>query len=382
VEDTYKWLHNVHHYILYITLNFDFFYLESNMNIVKTLLVIALFGGGIGYLLLRNKATMEAKAEQPLSLAISVTVKPVEEETLSESIDINGTLQANNEVPVIAETQGRVIKVYASLGEGIRAGSALVRVDTVLKYSAFLLATSNFDKAKKDLGRSEALRKENNASESEVETAQLVYQNAKAQYIAAERQFSDAVIKSPISGTIVERPVNVGSMVMPGTPVATVVDISTLKLRANLPEQDVLKLHVGDDVSVVADIYPTVKFHGKVAFVSVRGNEAHSYPLEVVLSNSVEHPLKSGMSAHIQREIRSFRKALMIPRLAVLGSTKEPSVYVIDQANGKTLSKLRKVRLGNERGTKIEVISGLQLGERVIVAGQNNTHDSTEVIVK
>jgi RND family efflux transporter MFP subunit len=331
---------------------------------------------------MRNKATMEAKAEQPPSLAISVRAQVAEEQNISENLDINGVLQANNEVPVIAETQGRVVRVYASLGERVHAGSALVRVDTTLKYSALLFAKSTFDKTKKDLDRLEALRKENNASESELEGAQLAFQNAKSQFIAAERQFSDALIKSPISGTVVERPVNIGTMVIPGTPVATVVDISTLKLKANLPEQDVLRLRVGDNVKVIADIYPSVQFSGKVAFISVRGNEAHSYPIEVVLSNNTQHPLKSGMSARLIRESNTSRKALIIPRLAVLGSTKEPSVYVLEQANGKTLAKRRSIELGKENGTNIEVRSGLKLGERVIIAGQNNARDGVEVIVQ
>jgi RND family efflux transporter MFP subunit len=352
------------------------------MNILKILLVIALFGGGIAFLLIRNKATMEAKAEQPLSFAISVRAQTVAEQVLSEHVDIGGTIQANNEVSVIAETQGRVIRVYASLGDRVRKGSALVKVDTVLTYSSFMLAKSSHDKAKKDLERLEALRKENNASESELESAQLAFQNAKSQMIIAERQYADARIKSPINGTVVERPVNIGSMVVPGTPIATVVDISTLRLRAQLPEQDILKLRVGDNVGVVADIYPLVKFNGKVGFISVRGNEAHSYPIEVVLSNNPQYPLKSGMSARIYRESTSSHTALMIPRLAVIGSTKEPSVYVLNQVKGKIQAKLRSVQLGKENGTNIEVKGGLQRGEQVIIAGQNNARDGAEVIVQ
>ncbi len=352
------------------------------MKALKTIIVVLLLGGGITFLLMRNKATMEAKAEQPMNLAINVQAQSVEEQTLTESLTFSGTINANNEVPVMAETQGRAIKVYVSLGERVHAGSALVKVDTTLKYSSYLLAKTNMDKAKRDLDRLEALRKENNASENELEGAQLGYQSAKAQFIGAERQFQDAVIKSPISGTVVERQVSVGTMVMPGMPVATVVDISTLKLRANVPEQAVLKLRTGEKVRVSVDVYAGEKFTGTVAFISVRGNETHNYPIEVLLPNSSTHPIKSGMSAKIYLENKAPRTALMIPRLALIGSSKRASVYVVTQENGKTFAKERTIELGAEKGTNIEVLSGLERGERVITAGQNNVRNGSEVVVQ
>jgi RND family efflux transporter MFP subunit len=351
------------------------------MKVLKIIIVVLLFGGGIAFLLMRNKATMEAKAEQPMSLTINVQTQAVEEQTLTENLVLNGTMYANNEVPVIAETQGRVIRVFASLGERVSAGSALAKVDTTLKYSSYLLAKNNLEKAKRDLDRLTALRKENNASDNELEGAELAYQNAKAQFIGAERQFSDALIKSPISGTVVERQVNIGTMVMPGMPVATVVDISTLKLRANVPEQAVLKLRNGEKVRVSVDVYPGVNFSGTIGFISVRGNDAHSYPIEVLLPNNSQHPIKSGMSAKIYIESKTPRTALMLPRLAIVGSSKQANVYVLEQDNGKTIAKQRQVTLGAEKGTNIEVISGIQRGERVVTVGQNNVRNGSEVVV-
>lgn len=351
------------------------------MKALKAILAIAVLVGGIAFLLLRNKATMEAKAEQPMNLTIHVQAQAVEEQSIAENLEFVGTYYPNNEVPVIAETQGRAIRVYTSLGDRVHPGSALVKVDTTLKYSAYLLAKNSLDKAKRDLERLEALRKENNASENELEGAQLAYQNAKAQFIAAERQYNDVIIKSPISGTVVERQINVGNMVAPGMPVATVVDISTLKLRANVPEQAVLKLRVGEKVRVSADVYPGAKMTGTIAFISVRGTESHSYPIEVTLANNSQHPIKSGMSGKLYVESKTPRAALMIPRLAILGSSKQAMVYVVANENGKTIAKQRQIALGAEKGTNIEVLSGVERGERVIIAGQNNVRNGAEVIV-
>jgi RND family efflux transporter MFP subunit len=254
-----------------------------------------------------------------------------------------------------------------------------VQVDTVLKYSAYLTAKSAFDKANRDVERLTQLRKENNAAESELENAQLQEQNAKAQFIAAERQLRDARVTSPIAGTIIERPVQAGSMLAPGMPVATVVDVAMLKLRANLPEEEILKLRTGDRVAVRVDVYPEAKFTGTVAFISTKGSDAHSYPVEIAVPNNGQFPVKAGMTARFSRTSTEARQSLVIPRLAVVGSMKSPQVYVVENVNGKQIVKLRELALGTEHGMKIEVLSGLQAGERVVVNGQQNVRAGTEV---
>lgn len=352
------------------------------MRIARNIILAALFLGGIVFLLLRNKASMEAKASQPIVLIPTVTTQIADVQNISENLEVSGTIAAQNEVSVISETQGRIIAVYTKLGDRVGSGSALVKVDTVLKYSAYLVAKSSFDKAKRDLERLTQLRKENNASEAEVEGAELNVQNARAQFIASERQLHDARITSPIAGTVVERPASMGMMLVPGAPVATIVDVSMVKLRANMPEQEVLKLRVGDKVSAKADIYPDVKFTGTVSFISIKGDVSHNYPIEVTLSNTNAHPLNVGMSAKLSRRTNEERQALMIPRLAIVGSVKAPSVYVVETENGKTITKLKSIVLGAERGTNIEVVSGLQRGEQLVVSGQNNARSGGEVIVQ
>lgn len=352
------------------------------MKIARNIIIAALFVGGIVFLLLRNKASMEAKASQPIVLIPTVTTQIAEAQSITENLEVNGTIAAQNEVAVISETQGRIIAVYAKLGDRVGSGSALVKVDTVLKYSAFLVAKSSFDKAKRDLERLTQLRKENNASEAEVEGAELNVQNAKAQFIAAERQLHDARITAPITGTVVERPASIGMMLVPGAPVATIVDVTTVKLRANMPEQEVLKLRVGDKVIVKADVYPDAKFTGTVSFISIKGDAAHNYPIEVLLPNNNTHPFKVGMSAKLSRRTNEAREALMIPRLAIVGSIKSPSVYVVETENGKMIAKMKSIVLGAERGTNIEVVSGLQRGERLVVSGQNNARNGGEVIAQ
>jgi RND family efflux transporter MFP subunit len=352
------------------------------MKTARIIAILALFCAVIAVLLWRNKEEMEAKASAPIALVPTVRTVTAEALALSESLVARGTIQAQNEVTVISETQGRATHVYVKLGDRVSAGTALVKVDTALKYSAYIAAKANFEKAKRDAERMSELRREQNASEAEAEGAELQYQNAKAQFIAAERQLRDARITSPIAGTVVERPVNVGTMILPGAPVATVVDVQSLKLRANVSEQDVLKLRVGEKVIVQADVYPDVSFEGAIAFIGLKADALHNYPVEITLKNSATHQLKAGMSAQIVFKSPPARPALLIPRLAVVGGVKNPAVYAVDSSGGVAVARLKSISVGAERGEYIEVLSGLQSGERIVAGGLNNVKNGGEIVVK
>ena len=146
---------------------------------------------------------------------------------------------------VISETIGKVTAVKADVGDHVNAGSVLVVVDDELKLAGFKAAEVNYEKAKKDLERYEALNKSKAVTDNEIEAARLGCKGAEAQYLVARRQYNDTRISSPIAGIVTSRLVDRGSMVQPGMPIANVVDISKLKVAVNVAEKDVFKLKPG-----------------------------------------------------------------------------------------------------------------------------------------
>jgi len=263
-----------------------------------------------------------------------------------------GTIAANNDVTIISETQGRVVKVSAQVGDFKAAGSVLVEVDSELKEANYKTAQMSYEKAKKDLERFESLYKDNSISESQIEQARWSFQNAEAMYIVAKRQLKDTKITTPISGIVTARYVDVGSTVM-GAPQSTVignvVDISKLKVKINVAEKDVFKLNVGDNVEVTTDIYPDAIFEGRIATISSKGDDAHTYPVEVRIDNSTKHPLKAGMFGRVNFTSKSVQENIIIPREAIVGSVKDAKVYVVE----KDVAKLRAVKVGSEFGTNV-----------------------------
>ena len=171
--------------------------------------------------------------------------------------------------------------------------------------------------------------------------------------------------------------VDQGATVAINAVIANIVDISTLKVKVNVSEKDAFALKNGDKVIVTTDVYLGVEFSGQVASIAPKADEAHTYPIEIRMSNSKQYPLKAGMFGKVSFTSIEKSDALIIPRSALIGSIKNPKVFVIK--DGK--AEFRDVQTGADAGIKLEIISGLQAGESIVTNGQNNLRPGSKVTI-
>lgn len=352
-----------------------------NTKVIYVLIILGLLVAVFGvYSCNKAKSNNQNNANPSIATSYSVSVVTASKRSIQDNFSQVGTIVAYNDVTVVSETSGRVVKIDAEVGDFKKAGSVLVEVDSELREAAYMSAKVAYEKAKKDLERYEAIYKEKSISDSQIEQARWSYQSAESQYIVAKRQLNDTKITTPISGIVTARYVNVGTMVMgapQATAVANVVDISRLKVKISVAEKDVFRLKVGEKVEVTTDVFPNEVFTGSIFSVSSKGDEGHTYPVEVVLNNA-HRQLKAGMFGRVTFTPKSSGNLIVIPREAIVGSIKNAMVYVINNNS----AKLRSVVVGNEIGTDIEVVNGLQEGEQVVVNGQNNLSDNAPVIIR
>jgi RND family efflux transporter MFP subunit len=347
------------------------------MNRTRAIVAGAVLLAVIILVLLNNRANISAKSRNEFQGAIPVTVAGVKTQKLSETMSLVGTITGSNDVAVVAEVPGKVTAVLANVGDHVKAGSPIIQIDDELKKAAFEQAEANYERAKRDFDRFKSLRAEQSATESQKENAWTGFKVAEAQYIVARRALRDTRVCTPIAGIVTARNVDKGTMVNDRMVVANVVDVSRLKVKLNVAERDAFKLKTGDRVEVTTDVYPGVTFEGRTTSISSKADEGHTYPVEITMDNSTEHPLKAGMFGRISFVSLAQGDALAIPREALVGSMKDPRVYVVDGA----LARIRTIVVGGEAGTDLMVLSGLQAGESVVVNGQNNLKDSVAVQV-
>ncbi len=346
----------------------------------KIISIAAVFVIVVALILFMNKKKMSAASVGGIKDVYYVKVEKAARKNLTESLSMVGTVTANNDVNIISETSGKVTAVFAKVGDFKQAGSILFQVDDELRKAALMSAEANYEKSKKDFERFQQLYNEKSASDSQFDQIKLALSLAEAQYIVAKRQFNDTQIKTPISGYVTARYVDIGSALQgPPQPtvVANIVDISRLKVRLNVAEKDAFTLKTNDPVSVTVDVYPGKVFKGKIESIGSKGDEAHTYPVEIIIVNERDNPLKAGMFARVEFTSINDRNSIVIPRESLIGSIKQPQVFVVE--NG--IAKLRDITVGKESGTMVEILQGLMVGEEVVVNGQNNIVENTQVTV-
>jgi RND family efflux transporter MFP subunit len=340
----------------------------------SSVLLIVLISVG---LLLSNRARYKAKARQNVILTtFPVTVEQVKYENLDITLEYSGTVFPNADVNIASESPGKVVAVNADLGDYVAKGKILVQLDNELKIANLQTAEANYEKAKKDLERYEQLFKEKSATAAQLDQARFAYETAEAQYKIAKKQLEDTRIKAPFSGFISARNVEIGSVISTGAMLFNLIDLSTVRVKIQVPEKDIFKIRRGDKVKLSTDALVGEIFTGTIENVGNKADEAKTYPVEIFVKNP-KNLLKAGMFVRVQIPSAIKGKSLLISRQSLVGSIRNPQVYVVEN----NIARLRNIQIGSEVGKKLEVISGLKEGELVITNGIINLKDNTKVTI-
>lgn len=344
--------------------------------IIIIVAVIVICAGLITWRLIANKNEIDSHNVVKTAVeSIAVTTVDVQKQSTHSNLSFTGITQANQIVRVASKASGEITAVNFKLGDYISKGQVLARVDDA--YAKFSLenAKINYGKFEEDLKRYKTLREGDAVSETQLRDIQVGYDNAKVQLDQAQRQLEDTYIRAPFSGYITSREVDLGQFVGVSTAIAEIADISELKVIVSAPESSAYELKKGQPVSINSSIYPGITFTGKIAHISPQGDNSHSYPIEISLPNSKENPLKSGTYVNVSVDMAETRPGMFIPRDALVSSVKEPSVYRVVG----NIAKLVKITTDRDYEDKIEIINGLQEGDKVVISGQINLTDGVAV---
>lgn len=345
--------------------------------LIISLVVIVLVGACTATLLF-NKKRIDEKAKMDGNLStIPVFVTTLAMSELTGTFTSNGSFSAVHELTLMSEGQGTVEGLFFDNGDFIPVGKVMAQLDDELVRSQLSLAETALEKARKDMKKFEDLLSNDAVSSQQVEEVRLALKKAETDVIALRKQLANTSIKAPIQGTVTRRMIEKGSLVMPGTPVAEIVDVSRLKFVANVAENEAVQLRKGQTVTITSTLFPGITYTGTILSVGVKADETRRFPVEIEIINDPAHPLKDGMFGTATFASAGNRQALMVPRHALIGSIREPRVYVVE--NGRAL--VRPVRIGSFNDHEVEVTDGLKAGEVVVTAGQINLDENTPVTI-
>jgi membrane fusion protein (multidrug efflux system) len=350
---------------------------------MKKLLIIGflLIGvGAIAYTLYNNKNELEEAATLAMKSSeyISVTVEKVAEKDVNRNFEANGIFEPSQELKLMSETSGAIIKINKRKGDFVKKGDVIVQVDDRLIRSDYTITKLNLEQAAKDVKRYENLANTDAITKKQLEDAQKGYNIAEAQFSALQKRLDDTQIKAPISGYINEEYYEMGALVSPGMPIADLINTSALKLTVKVTENEISKVKRGDQISVRVNAIKGETFTGKVDVISKKADGAFKYEVIILMNGSNLDKISPGMFGTAAFQFAQEGKVLQISRKAIAGSLKDPGVYTIK--DGRAVYKPIKINPLNE-GT-IEVIEGLSANDEVIVSGLINVKEGTPVKVQ
>ncbi len=191
-------------------------------------------------------------------------------------------------------------------------------------------------------------------------------------------RFEKAPVESPLAGIVGRVYVDIGSNVTPGTPIALVSDMNKMEIGLDIPEKYLPEVVLGQEARMVVDAYPGEEFTGRVTMISpIVDLETRTAPIEIVIDNA-DSRLRSGMFAKVKLTIEEKKAVPVVLKEAIMG--KEPNTYVFAIESGRAV--LREVSVGIHQGPYFEIIKGAKEGDIVAVMGQQKLMDGSKVAVE
>lgn len=347
---------------------------------IITIVVIVVAIGSIAVVLNNNKKENSEKTAIVAAKNAAVSVKTATAKTEEISLDFvsNGNFEPIQELTFAAEKAGKVTKVLVKEGDYVTVGQtlAIMRGD-VINVNA-QNANAVYQNAATDYKRFENAFKTGGVTKQQLDQAKLALDNAKTNLTQANINVGDTRIKAPISGFINKKYIEPGSILtgMPATSLFDIVNVSKLKLKVTVNENQVASLKVGTSIKVVSNVYPDKEFSGKISFIAPKADTSLNFPVEIEIANNASNDLKAGMYGTAKFASNKQKQSLMVvPRNAFVGSVSSNQIFVVEN----DIAKLKNVTAGRILGDKVEILNGLSEGDTVVVTGQINLQDGNKV---
>ncbi len=306
-----------------------------------------------------------------------VEVATVQTRSISDVIEAIGTAQANESLTLSAKVTDTVNKVKFEDGDYVEAGTVLAELTNTEDTALLAEAEANVEDAGTALKRLEDLYKKRSIPISQLDEARARFNGASARYNSVVARLDDRLIRAPFAGLLGFRQVSEGTLITPGTPIATLDDIRTIKLDFSIPEVHLSLLQKGLALSASSSAYPDQPFPATIETINSRIDRVTRAARVRALVNNDARLLKPGMLLTVRLRTSS-RDNLAVPESALV--QRQGRVFVYQLKDGNTAS-LGEVKLGGRYDGFAEVLEGLEAGDQVISQGVLKVRDNSTVKV-
>lgn len=305
-------------------------------------------------------AAMDAKAKV-------VAVTPVATQTYEHNIDVQGQVEGDENVTLVAKMAGSISSLYVKAGDKVSEGQVLAEVEHDMTKAQIADLKANLDLAREMYNKQSKLWEQQIGSEIQYLQAKANKESLEqkmAQLLEAEKMHK---FISPINGTVDDVGLKIGQVVAPGLPAIRVVNFGNLKVRADISESYASTIRQGDSVllyfpDINKRVNSVVSYSAKVIDPMTR-----TFTIEIKLPS--EDVYRPNMVAQIKVVNYRNDKAITVPINTIQKIDGQNIVFVADQEDGQTVAKKREVTIGSMYNNKAEILDGLKEGEQLITTG-------------
>ena len=313
------------------------------------------------------------KAEKVIAVAVETLAPSV----FNNFIELQGSVVADEQVFLTSRVPGSVSKVYIKVGDRVREGQVIAEIDDDMVVQSMEEVKKRLELANDVYLKQEALWKQNIGSEVQYLSAKNNKESLDKAIATIQRSRDLYQVRSPISGVVDECMVKVGQAAAPGSPMATVVNFSKLKVKVDAPETYAGKIRQGNTVSV---IFPDLKkeLTSKIAYIGATVNPSNrTFKVEIPIRSN-EAGLLPNMATTVKVVNYSNGNAIAVP-INLLQKDLSNTDFVLVEAAGRV--KKMPVKVGQMYGDKAEILSGLKAGDKIITAGYQDLNEGDAVKV-
>jgi membrane fusion protein (multidrug efflux system) len=319
-----------------------------------------------------------AENKAPVAPAIPVAVMIVEPVSMRDVIFLPGETEASEDVKVAANTAGRVDWIGPREGQKVNKGDLLVKIDvSALKAArdhaeaAYKLADDLYQRRLRLYDNKIIAKEELDQSETQRTLALTDLEQIKIRY-------NHGFPKSPIAGIVNHLYLDEGEYADIGKPIADIVNIDRIKINVRVPELDVRFVKKGQPTPVKIDAFPERTLIGTVDFVSFKADPATKTFLVRSIIDNAGHDIRPGMIGRVAFVRRAISDAVAVPLFSLVDKGGERIVFV----EKNSVAESRTISIGVIEGDRVQITSGLNVGDHLIVKGHTEVEDGMKVIVK
>ena len=306
----------------------------------------------------------------------NVEVATAHKMTIPQVVLSVGGLVAMQQVTISSELDGRVTKVFFKDGDFVSQGMPIVQLDDSQAKADVAQAQAALNLSKTTYARYLAANKEGAFSQQDIDKARADVESKQAVLESAQATLKEKEIRAPFSGTLGAFNIQAGDYVTAGQALVSLVDKRRLKVKYTVAESVLPKMHLGQAVQIAVDGLPKQQFKGVVSFLSPAINKAtRSVGVQATIDNK-QGRLTPGMFAHVRQIVATNPNAIVVPEQAVITSLQGHTVFRV--GHDDTVMRV-KITLNDRYQGFAAISSGINLGDTVVIAGQQKLQDGSKV---